>query len=281
MQIDWFTFVAQIVNFLILLVLLKYLLFDRIVKVMDERQEMLTKRQNEADSQRDEAEAERRKYEELRKKVEKDREEVKSRASEEAQEAKKEMMRKARKEVEKKRSEWEQALTREKQEFLDALRNRLAGEIMKITAKVVRDIADEDVQNLAIEQFLGKIKSLEKEEKKRMQQAAGDGADGIHVESAVAIEKARREDISKIVSGLLKGKEVNYSENPSLGLGIELRAGDQRISWSLYPYLRELERTVDEMLSNPGNPNASERNAEENDTQRSEKENASGESEKK
>jgi hypothetical protein len=37
--INWFTVIAQIVNFLILVVLLKYLLYDRIIKAMDERRQ--------------------------------------------------------------------------------------------------------------------------------------------------------------------------------------------------------------------------------------------------
>jgi len=41
MQIDWFTWIAQIINFLILVALLRYFLYGRIVKVIDERQKKL------------------------------------------------------------------------------------------------------------------------------------------------------------------------------------------------------------------------------------------------
>jgi F-type H+-transporting ATPase subunit b len=36
--IDWFTVVAQIVNFLILVALLKHFLYDRIIRAMDKRE---------------------------------------------------------------------------------------------------------------------------------------------------------------------------------------------------------------------------------------------------
>ena len=39
MTIDWFTFVAQIINFLILVALLKYFLYGRLVAAMDQRQQ--------------------------------------------------------------------------------------------------------------------------------------------------------------------------------------------------------------------------------------------------
>lgn len=248
MQIDWFTFVAQIVNFLILLVLLKYLLFDRIVKVMDQRQEMLTKKQNEADRAESEAQEERQKYRDLLAEVEQEKKRKLAEASDEAQQEKKEFLRKAREDVDKKKREWEQALAREKQEFLDRLRDRMSSELMRITGKVVRDIADEDVQRMAVQQFMERLQRMEKDEKQRLRDAVKSDGAAIVLESAIPISKDRKETIEKAIADLSKGKEIRFSENASLGLGVELRAGDQRISWSLSPYLRELEQTVEEMF---------------------------------
>ena len=44
MHIDWFVFAAQIVNFFILVALLKFFLYDRIVKAMDARQARIASR---------------------------------------------------------------------------------------------------------------------------------------------------------------------------------------------------------------------------------------------
>jgi F-type H+-transporting ATPase subunit b len=60
--IDWFTVAAQIVNFLILMALLKYFLYDRVVKAMDEREEKIHSRLQQAESLRQEAEREREVY---------------------------------------------------------------------------------------------------------------------------------------------------------------------------------------------------------------------------
>ena len=50
MLINWFTVLAQIVNFLILVVLLKYLLYNRIIKAMDEREGKIQLRLKEAEA---------------------------------------------------------------------------------------------------------------------------------------------------------------------------------------------------------------------------------------
>ena len=58
MGVDWFTLVAQIVNFLVLVWLLKHFLYGRIVGAMKEREAKIAGRLDEAARQRASAEAE-------------------------------------------------------------------------------------------------------------------------------------------------------------------------------------------------------------------------------
>jgi F-type H+-transporting ATPase subunit b len=56
--INWFTVIAQIVNFLILVVLLKYLLYNRIVRAMDAREGKIQSHLKEAEEKERAAERE-------------------------------------------------------------------------------------------------------------------------------------------------------------------------------------------------------------------------------
>jgi F-type H+-transporting ATPase subunit b len=58
MQLDWFTLVAQIVNFLILVLLLKHFLYSRIVQVMDDRERHITAQLEEAEQKQRQADQE-------------------------------------------------------------------------------------------------------------------------------------------------------------------------------------------------------------------------------
>jgi len=58
MLIDWFTVVAQIINFLILVFLLKHFLYGRIINAIDQREGRITSRLEDAEIQRREAENE-------------------------------------------------------------------------------------------------------------------------------------------------------------------------------------------------------------------------------
>ena len=58
MLIDSFTIIAQIINFLILVYLLKRFLFNRIIKIMDEREKQITDRMQDAKTAKEAAQKE-------------------------------------------------------------------------------------------------------------------------------------------------------------------------------------------------------------------------------
>ena len=66
MQIDWFTLVAQIVNFLILIWLLKKFLFRPVQNVMKKRENEITSRLEEARNRLNEAEKKVEEYQKLK-----------------------------------------------------------------------------------------------------------------------------------------------------------------------------------------------------------------------
>jgi F-type H+-transporting ATPase subunit b len=59
MLIDWFTIVAQVINFLILVWLLKRYLYKPILNAIDEREKRIAKELADADAKKAEAKAER------------------------------------------------------------------------------------------------------------------------------------------------------------------------------------------------------------------------------
>ena len=62
MIIDWYTIMFQIVNFLILVFLLRYFLYGPIIRAMDEREQTIMQREEKAAAQKLEAENETRSY---------------------------------------------------------------------------------------------------------------------------------------------------------------------------------------------------------------------------
>jgi F-type H+-transporting ATPase subunit b len=121
MSIDWITVSAQIVNFLILVWLLKRLLYQPVLNAMARREERIVNSQNEADERASSAEDQRREFFEKTQQLEKQRDELLAQAREAAQSEHRELLETARGEVAESRTAWLQQLQNEKGDFLEQL----------------------------------------------------------------------------------------------------------------------------------------------------------------
>jgi len=124
MQIDWFVLFAQMVNFLILLYLLKRFLYTRIISAMNEREAKMIARFEEGERLQREAEDAARAYEEKNASLQVQAEKMLNEAREAANRRKQEWMDSARGEVDSIRQRWIETVLQEKASFLESLRQR-------------------------------------------------------------------------------------------------------------------------------------------------------------
>ena len=142
MLINWFTVVAQIVNFLILVVLLKYLLYNRIIKAMDERERKIQLRLKEAEEKEQAAEREVESLREKNRDFDEQREKMLAQAKEEAETRRRDLTQEARQAVTNLRLVWQEAIQREKESFIQDLRKMAATQVYAIARKAFEDLAD-------------------------------------------------------------------------------------------------------------------------------------------
>jgi len=247
--IDWFTVTAQIVNFIVLVVLLKYLLYDRIIKAMDRRQAEIRSRLEEAESKRDEAEEEAGSYRRKNEQIDRNRSEMLAQAKEEAENERKSLTKKAREEVEKARLRWEKSVQKEKVAFFRELRRLAANQVYAISRQVLRDLADSELEERLVEVFLSELKDMPKEKRNDMAKAIRKEGNTATVRSGFEISTKLRRKITESVRESLAGKaEITYETVPDMIMGIELKTKGEKIAWSLENYLDSLEERAREAL---------------------------------
>lgn len=242
MLIDWFTVVAQIVNFLILVVLLKYFLYDRIIQAMDKREQRIQSRLEEAKNKRkeaeDEAESYRRKNEELKER----RDRMLAEAREEADRKLKELTREARDEVEGARGRWQESLEKEKRAFLQDLKQLAAREVYALCRKALKDLADADLEERLVDVFVSKFKELKKEDKNVVGNAITEEDNKAVVRSGFELSTGSRQKISRAVRNeIAEQADITYDIEPQVVMGLELKAGGEKIVWTIRDYLADLE----------------------------------------
>jgi F-type H+-transporting ATPase subunit b len=243
MKVDLFTLIAQIINFLILVWLLKHFLYDRIVEHMDKREERIKSEMETAKARKQDAEKEAEKYRKKQEDLEEERDELIAEAKQEAEEKKKELLRKGRKEVEQTKSEWYTSIKREKQDFLKDLRERTGKQVYAIVRQVLNDLANEELEQHIINVFIRRLKDIAEEDREAIAKFNREARDLITVKSAFEIPQENREKIRQILKELIENEvELEFEIDQSLISGIELRAGGTKVTWSLNSYLESLEK---------------------------------------
>lgn len=243
MQIDWITVTAQIVNFLILVWLLKRFLYHPVIEAMDRREKRITDRLADAQEREQEAEEAARLYEQKQKELEDERDEIMAEAEEEAEEEKKRLTEEAREDVAKTRKAWQRQVDQERTEFLTRLRRETADAIETIARRTLHDLAAVELEEQIAQTFVKRLKELDEETRK----ALAETSDVVRISSAFELESSTRGRLTRAVhENLDEDLDVEYEQSPELVCGIELTSGGRRLSWSLDGYMDDLADRIEE-----------------------------------
>lgn len=246
MQIDVLTLIAQIINFVILVVLLKYFLYNRIVKVMDERKEKIISQLKDADQKKQEAEQEAESYRKKLKELDDKYEEMLSNAHEEVESQRKELLKKAHGEIREAQAKWYEAIQHERRLFMNDIRQQAGKEVYAVARRALADLADADLGRQIIDFFIKKIQRLDEQEIDTLRRSIqGSKKYEIDINSAFEIpQEMRQKMIHEIQKQITSNINVRFTTSPNLICGIELKVNGRKISWNLENYLRDLEDNV-------------------------------------
>lgn len=245
MLIDWFTVGAQIVNFLVLLALLKWLLFDRIVRAMDEREETIASRLEQAQQKQDEAE---RRSEELsaeRRRLEEQRQQMLDEAREEADRQRRQWMREARDEVDRQRRDWQRSLERQQREFIEQLSGQAGDALQRAVRQALADLAGADIQRQMVRTFLGRLDQMDGQKRKTFGEAIEDANRQVVVATAGELpDDDRRRIADALKRHFHDGVKAVFETSPELIAGLEIQSHGHALGWSLRRYLDRFEETL-------------------------------------
>ena len=255
MLIDWFTVVAQALNFLILVGLLKRFLYRPILDALDAREKRIATELADAAAKKAEARQERDEFTRKNEEFDKQRAALLSNAEDEASAEQQQLLGQARKESEALRTKWQEALRREHQNLSDELTNRTRDEVLAIARKTLTDLATTSLEEQMTEAFLRQLRKLSNEERNGLQSAFEARATPAIVRSTFHLPTPQRraiEDVARNVLGI--ETQIQFETAPDLVSGIELVANGHKVAWSIGHYLTSLKKSLDELLKEHPQP---------------------------
>ena len=262
MGIDWITVAAQVVNFLILVWLLKRFLYRPITDAIAARETHIASRISEAAQAKLDADNREAVYQDKITDMERRKSDYLAQAQEESRCARLELERKARLEIEVSDAEWRKRLESEHAHYLTELRDRAAISIVNLARKALTDLADETLEAQIERQFEARILALAPALADAVRLSDGEAPVGV-ITSRFPLAENRRASISRALSEAVGGNvSLEFEEDLSKSPGIVLRLAGLRVGWTIDTYLDALEADMTAHLEKtPAMKNADRENA--------------------
>jgi F-type H+-transporting ATPase subunit b len=251
MLIDWFTVIAQVINFLILVWLLKRFLYRPILNAIDAREKRIAAKIADADAKETEAQKQRDLYRQKNEAFDEQRNAHMNEVLEAAETERAQLLDAARQESDDLRARLQQALANEQLSLNEELSRRAREEVFDIARKALSDLAGTSLEQRMTEIFVDRLRELNDAQMAEVKSAFKTSSHPLLVRTAFELPAQQCADIETVIREILgKEKQIEFDIVPDLVSGIEISCNGRKIAWSIDDYLGSLVKRVDDLLKN-------------------------------
>jgi len=255
MLIDWFTVLAQVVNFLVLVWLLKRFLYRPILDAIDAREKRIALALAGADANKAEAQQQRDEFQRKNEEFEQQRAALLSKATDEAKAERQRLLDDARKAADALAAMRHEALRSEQQNLSGALNRRTREEVFAIARKALADLATASLEERVGDVFTRRLREMDGKAKASLGVALKSASAPGIVRSAFELPAGQRMAIQNAINETFSADiHLRFETAPDLVSGIELATDGQKVGWNIADYLASLEKGVDELLQQKDRP---------------------------
>jgi len=257
MLIDWFTVLAQVANFLILVWLLKRFLYRPILNAIDAREKRIAKELTDADAKKAEAQKEREEFQRKNEEFDQQRAALLSKATDEAKAERQRLLEEARKAADALSAKRRETLTNDAHNLNQAISRRARQEVFAIARKALTDLATASLEERIGEVFTRRLREMDGRAKASFGETLKTAPAPALIRTAFDLPAEQRTAVQNALNETFSADiHVRFETAPDLVSGIELTANGQKVAWSIAEYLASLEKGVGELLKGEDKPEA-------------------------
>ncbi|MFA5551137.1 MAG: F0F1 ATP synthase subunit delta [Trueperaceae bacterium] len=238
MSFDWFTFIAQLVNFALLLVLLRVFLYRPVLNLMDQRQAQLAAAWDEARAAQVGASEEAARLATERAALAGERRERLAGIEQEAQELRQQRLERAELEASQERDRVLAQLSHERHALVASLTGRSAKVLVSELGASLADLADAELEEQAARTFVRRLAELPEAELVQLRESS---ADALVTTAFEPSEPVRQLLVDAVQQATGRTQAPRFETDPSLLFGAELKVGSVRVEASGRRRLAALE----------------------------------------
>jgi len=255
MLIDWFTVGAQIVNFLILVWLLKHFLYKPVLDAIDGREKRIAAELADADTKKADAEKERANFEDKNKVFDQQRSGLLAKATDDAKAERERLIDEAKKNAESLQATQADALRTAQTRLGIEITLLAEKEVFAIARKALTDLATVSLEERIGEVFTRRLRELDPKSKELLGAALKNSSQPALVRSAFDLPTAQKAAIQNALNETFSAAvRIRFEDSQDVICGIELNANDQKVAWSILSYLNELSKKVSDLVDPQSSP---------------------------
>jgi F-type H+-transporting ATPase subunit b len=240
--IDWITIAAQIINFLILVWLLKRFLYGPIMKAMAKREQKIRDRLNDAAETKRAAEAEAARLKEMREDLETQRQALIEEARSQAGQLRRKLESEAREEVDARLADWRNQVEDGRATFVADLRRRSVEHFYALAREALGGLANRSLNEAVADAFIERLPEIDLSAADKLRKQTAGNKTPLTIQTSFELSGHLKKRITAAIREQISPEaEVNYQIADDLICGIRLKAGGQTIGWTLAGYLDRLE----------------------------------------
>jgi len=257
MLIDWFTIGAQVLNFLILVWLMKRFLYKPILHAIEKRENRIATELANADKKKAEAQQESDEFKHKNEEFDQQRAALLIKATDEAKAERQRLLDTAREAAATLSSKQQETLRNDEHNLHQAISRQTQQEVFAIARKALMDLATTSLEERLVEVFTRRLREMDGQVKAGLAEALKTASDPAIVRSAFDLPAEQRKAIKNTLNETFSAEiNVRFETAPDLISGIELTTNGQKVAWSIADYLGSLEKGVDELLKERDKPEA-------------------------
>ncbi|OGS33332.1 MAG: F0F1 ATP synthase subunit B [Elusimicrobia bacterium RIFOXYB2_FULL_49_7] len=245
MLIDWFTVIAQAINFIILVWLMKRFLYHPILHAIDEREKRIAAELADAEAKKAGAEKESNEFRRKNEDFDKERASLLSRATDEADTERKRLIGEAQKAADTLSAQRAEAFKNDAIQLRQAITQKTQQAVFSITRKALTDLAGTSLEEQLVKVFSRRLQEMDSAAKESLSGALKDGSEPALIRTAFDLPEAQRSILQTVVNETFQSAiPLRFETAPDLTAGIELLTQGQKLAWTISEYLVSMQKNL-------------------------------------
>ena len=250
MLIDWFTVGAQVLNFAVLVWLMRHFLFKPVRDAIAAREAGIAATLAQADAAKAQAQEDKSAFERKNEAFARDRAGLLATATTDAATERTRLLAAAHEAADVVTTQRHLALVQQEKSLSQSLRKRTQHEVFAITRKTLAELANTTLEASCCEVFDRQLRALSGPRRDALASALRATDNAAQVRSAFELAQPEREMLQRCVNETFSiAATLQFATDPDIVGGIELSAHGCRFAWSISDRLDTFDRSVTDLLA--------------------------------